>query len=183
VSGILLVSPRPRPSRLTASVENAVPPPPRDLPRINPVIPGTLVLVTLGVVYFGGLIQVREQAAPIRGAVPATAAGPAGPALPVVKRAPIVLPPAESGREKPGVLGAMRRLAFAVATEPTTQATFTDRVALLRNYFTLLTPVDRTAIFGVIEFSAVEQALAQYEPAVAWAMLDRLLMRLQATFH
>ncbi len=183
MSGILIVSGRPRPARLTATVKDAVPPPPRELPRINPVIPRTLVAVTFGVVYFSGLIQVDVKPLEMGPRRADVAVVPLK-AKAVVKRAPDKLYQKPfSLDERPGILAQVRRLAFLVRKEPTNPSTFEERLAAMRAFFALLTPVDRTALFGVTEFSEVEQVLKGLDPKTVFATLDRLFMRLQAAFH
>ncbi len=183
MSGILIVSGRPRPPRLTATVKDAVPPPPRELPRINPVIPGTLVAVTLGVVYFSGLIQIDVTPLQTAERKPETDAAPAK-VKAVVRRAPEKLPDRPFSPDDPsGLVAQVRRLAFSVARDPTTPYNFEDRLASLRSFFAILTSVDRSALFGVTEFSEVEQVLRATDPKAVCKMLDRLLMRLQFAFH
>lgn len=182
MSGILVVSGRPRPQRLTATVADAVPPPPRDLPRVNPVLPATLVAVTMGVVYFGGLLQVGNQGnAVVATKAPEANAAKAKP-TPIINYAPKNLAESRAG-ERPSLVATVRLLAYTVATEPTTAATYQERLAAMRSYFSVLTPVDRTSLFGVTDFQAFEQFLLTLEPKVAWQTLDRFFVRLQATFH
>lgn len=76
------------------------------------------------------------------------------------------------------VLTQLRKIIFTLKKDPSTKANMTDRMALFAKYFNSLTPSDRIALFGTIDFRQVEHALrAQGEKGPQ--ALDRCLAQLQ----
>ncbi len=184
MSGILIVSGKPRPDRLTAVVEDSKPPPPRDLPRVNPLIPITLTLATGTIVYFSGWLQIGPHEQITIAQPKAVRVVRKAPARPRMRRAPMDLERSQPVGTRQGLAAQVKKLSFEVGRNPTSQATYAERMAALRSYFSLMNPVDKKALFGTEEFDALEAALQALETAEeAFALLDRLFIRLRLTFH
>lgn len=161
------------------------------LPNKRPPVPLTVVGGFVGLVMVVGMLyqlsdpeasqpvtpQARPSTAPVPAAsfrvVPAGAiggggGGGGGPAV-----GPLVT---ETAGEN--VIRSVRRLVFGLKKDPSTHANMTDRLALFAKYFNSLTPSDRIAMFGTIDFRQVEHAIRKRGEKSPQS-LDRCLAQLQ----
>lgn len=76
------------------------------------------------------------------------------------------------------VVTQLRKIIFTLKKDPSTKANMTDRLALFQKYFNSLTPSDRIALFGTIDFRQLEHAIRQQGDKGPGG-LDRCLAQLQ----
>lgn len=81
-------------------------------------------------------------------------------------------------RASGNVVSQIRKIIFTLKKDPSTRSNMTDRLALFGKYFNGLSPSDRIALFGTIDFRQLEHAVRVQGDKGPQA-LDRCLAQLQ----